>query len=163
MTPVVLAALNLAQALTIYTHGDEARAAELERTVQAKAPLGKLSPAQRKRVTVERRRIQSVRMASSEGSAVLVTLADGTETKEAFIVSFVYFVSCFLLNSSCRNINQTRLTQTEMINNTLGLSTSAGAQRPFRRPARCREGARRRNRHHPPFLRDEHPGRLCGG
>lgn len=73
-------ALNLARTLTIYTNGDKTVTEDIETNA-------KFSAAQKKNVTIEKRRIKSVRMVSDNTPDVLVTLEDGTEIKESFIVS----------------------------------------------------------------------------
>lgn len=76
---VSLMALNLTKKVTIYTNGDDAVANDIETNAS-------FSEAHEKNVTIEKRRIKSVRMASSDSSDVLVTLEDGTELKESFVV-----------------------------------------------------------------------------
>lgn len=71
-------ALNLARKLTVYTNGDDAIATDIE----TNAKFATLQA----RVTLEKRRIKSVKLLSREASDVLVTLEDGTEIKQAFIV-----------------------------------------------------------------------------
>lgn len=72
-------ALNLAEKLTIYTNGDDERAFDIE----ASGQLAKFQD----RVTLEKRRIKSLKMAALwEASDVLVTLEDGAEIRETFLV-----------------------------------------------------------------------------
>lgn len=74
-------ALNLAKKLTIYTNGNEQIAAEIEKNAQIAAL--------QTRVTIEKRAIKSLKMVALwEASDVLVTLEDGTENKETFLVGF---------------------------------------------------------------------------
>lgn len=73
-------ALNLAKKLTIYTNGNDEIAAEVAKSAQIVAF--------QTRVTVEKRVIKSLKMVALwEASDVLVTLDDGTEVKETFLVS----------------------------------------------------------------------------
>lgn len=81
---VSLLTLNLAKNLTIYTNGDEAIASDIEANAN-------FSDAQEPRVTIEKRRIKKVSMFKyPEATDVLVTLEDGTEIVESFIVSFFF-------------------------------------------------------------------------
>lgn len=74
-------ALNLAKRLTIYTNGNEEIAADIEKSAAQIAAF-------QTRVTVEKRAIKSLKMVALwEASDVLVTLEDGTEIKETFLVS----------------------------------------------------------------------------
>lgn len=72
-------ALQLARNLTIYTNGDENTAANI---------TAAMKPASN-RITIESRKIKTLAMASpnSDSADVIVTLADGTQKKESFIVS----------------------------------------------------------------------------
>lgn len=73
-------ALNLAKKLTIYTNGNDKIAADIEANAKTVDLLT--------RVTVEKRKIISLKMVALwEASDVLVTLDDGTEIKETFLVS----------------------------------------------------------------------------
>ncbi|KAJ4403973.1 hypothetical protein N0V82_010574 [Gnomoniopsis sp. IMI 355080] len=73
-------ALNLAKKLTIYTNGNDAIAADIE----ANAKIADFQT----RVTVEKRKIKSLKMVALwEASDVVVTLEDGTEINETFLVS----------------------------------------------------------------------------
>lgn len=74
-------ALQLSKNLRIYTNGNEESASE----IQANA----WRPDFQSRVTIEKRPIRSLRMLSNEASDVLVTLEDGTQLKESFIVSLL--------------------------------------------------------------------------
>lgn len=84
VTQVGLMVLNLVTNLTIYTNGDEAVTSDVETNA-------KFSAAQKEKVTVEKRRIKSVRNVSTEASDILVTLEDGTEIQESFIVRLLYW------------------------------------------------------------------------
>lgn len=88
-------ALNLAKELTIYTNGNDEIAADIEKNAQIAAF--------KTRVTIEKRAIKSLRMVALwEASDVLVTLEDGTEIKEKFLVSCItwfIFVCVFFLSS----------------------------------------------------------------
>lgn len=76
-------ALNLAKKLTIYTNGSDELAADIEANARIAGFPG--------RVTVEKRRIKSVRMVALwEASDVVVALEDGTEIKETFLVSLAF-------------------------------------------------------------------------
>lgn len=72
-------ALRFSKTLRIYTNGNEDVASE----VQANA----WRPDFQSRVIIEKRAIRSLKMVSYEASEVLVTLEDGTQIKESFIVS----------------------------------------------------------------------------
>lgn len=91
-------ALNLAKTLTIYTNGDEAVANDIETNAE-------FSAAQKNKVTIEKRRIKSVKMVSFESSDVLVTLDDGTEVQESFIVRIGPFFSdtLYIMNHTRRD------------------------------------------------------------
>ena len=71
-------ALQLAKTLTIYTNGDESTAANI--TTALKPPSSM--------ITVESRKIKKMAMASpdSDSADVVVTLEDGTQKTESFIV-----------------------------------------------------------------------------
>lgn len=80
-------ALNLAKKLTIYTNGNEEIAADVEKSAQIAAF--------QTRVTIEKRAIKSLKMVALwEASDVLVTLEDGTEIKETFLVSLLHEPFC---------------------------------------------------------------------
>jgi len=72
-------ALQLSKNLRIYTNGDEDFASK----VQTKG----WRPDFESRVTIESRRIRSLRMLSDETSQLLVTLDDGTQFEESYVVS----------------------------------------------------------------------------
>lgn len=72
-------ALQLSKTVRVYTNGNE----EAESKIQA--ITGR--PEIQSRITLEERPIRSVYMVSSEASDVLVTLTDGTQFEESFIVS----------------------------------------------------------------------------
>ncbi|KAK7744455.1 hypothetical protein SLS53_003339 [Cytospora paraplurivora] len=72
-------ALQLSKTVRVYTNGNEEAASKIQ------AISGR--PDVQSRITIEERPIRSVYMVSSEASDVLVTLADGTQFKESFIVS----------------------------------------------------------------------------
>lgn len=83
--------LQLSKNLRIYTNGNEDSASE----IQANA----WRPDFQSRVTVEKRAIRSLRMVSYGASEVLVTLDDGTQIKESYIVGFVSCRTVFLTHS----------------------------------------------------------------
>lgn len=87
-------ALNLAQTLRIYTNGDEAVADDIETNASS---LLSAAHTENKQVTIERRCIKSVKMVSLESSDVLVTLGDGTEVRESFVVSGLMPFSSLML------------------------------------------------------------------
>lgn len=72
-------ALQLSKNLRIYTNGDE----EFASKVQSNSWRSDFES----RVTVEKRRIRSLRMLSDETSQLLVTLDDGTQFEESYVVS----------------------------------------------------------------------------
>lgn len=93
-------ALNLAKKLTIYTNGNEQITAEIDKNAQVAAL--------QTRVTIEKRAIKSLKMVALwEASDVLVTLEDGTEIKETFLVGFlILFSPSFSALSLCYNTNK---------------------------------------------------------
>lgn len=70
--------LQYSKRLTVYTNGDEA----VSTSIQTESGLTDFET----RVTIEKRRIKSLKLISRYTSDVLVTLEDGTEIKEKFIV-----------------------------------------------------------------------------
>lgn len=72
-------ALQLSKNLRIYTNGNE----EFTSQIQANA----WRPDFKSRVTIEKRCIRSLRMLSDDTSQVLVTLDDGTQFEESYVVS----------------------------------------------------------------------------
>lgn len=71
--------LQLAKKLTIYTNGNQ----DVANNIQANCAHLSKDP---DRVTIEQRRIKRFQLISPDASDVLVTLDDGTEIKESFIV-----------------------------------------------------------------------------
>ena len=74
-------ALRLAKKLTIYTNGNEKLADEIRATFQKP----------RSRITFENRKIKKFALAWPDKSDMIVTLEDGTELKEGFLVSLLLF------------------------------------------------------------------------
>lgn len=72
-------ALQLSKNLRVYTNGNE----EFASKVQANA----WRPDFESRITIENRHIRSLRMLSDDTSQLLVTLDDGTQFEESYVVS----------------------------------------------------------------------------
>lgn len=73
--------LQLADTAKIYTQGNEKLTAAVQEALKTST----------EKISVESRRIQSMRMAhpeQDESSEIILTLEDGTEIEEAFLVSF---------------------------------------------------------------------------
>lgn len=89
LTHVTHMALRLAKKLTVYTNGhNDDKVGEIWTSSGI--------PDFKTRVTVEKRRIRQLKLASLNTSDVLVTLEDGTEVKESFIVSCHIWFSAHL-------------------------------------------------------------------
>lgn len=72
-------ALQLSKNVRIYTNGDEEFASKIQNNAWR--------PDFESRVTIENRRIRSLRMLSDDTSQLLVTLDDGTQLEESYVVS----------------------------------------------------------------------------
>jgi hypothetical protein len=72
-------ALQLSKNLRVYTNGEEGFASKIQTHAWR--------PDFESRVTVEPRRIRSLRMLSDDTSQILVTLDDGTQFEESYVVS----------------------------------------------------------------------------
>lgn len=77
-------ALQLSKNLRVYTNGEEEFASKIQANTWR--------PDFESRVTVENRRIRSIRMLSDDTSQLLVTLDDGTQFEESYVVSPNYMV-----------------------------------------------------------------------
>lgn len=85
--------LQLSKNLRIYTNGNEDVASEVQ--------ANQWRPDFQSRVTIEKRAIRNLRMVSYEASEVLVTLVDGTQFKESFIVSISHPTALLILLMIC--------------------------------------------------------------
>lgn len=72
-------ALQLSKTVRIYTNGDQDFASKIQSNAWR--------PDFESRVTIENRRIRSLRMLSDDTSQLLVTLDDGTQLEESYVVS----------------------------------------------------------------------------
>lgn len=72
-------ALQLSKNLRIYTNGDEDFASQIRTNAWR--------PDFESRITFENRRIRSLRMLSDDTSQLQVTLDDGTQFEESYVVS----------------------------------------------------------------------------
>lgn len=77
VTEVGNTALQLSKSLRIYTNGEEEFASKIQTSAWR--------PDFESRVTVETRRIRSIRMLSDDTSQLLVTLDDGTQFEESYV------------------------------------------------------------------------------
>lgn len=78
VTEVGNTALQLSKNLRIYTNGEEEFASKIKTSAWR--------PDFEARVTIESRRIRSIRMLSDDNSQLMVTLDDGTQFEESYVV-----------------------------------------------------------------------------